>query len=218
MKSARRQAFAREIRDITYQVTGTELIAFLIEDNEIKRLWPRFNYAQKSKAGKIGIFEYSDQGGFSRLAIQKSASSLQPVRRFHSTFEARNWLFRFADRHDIPYEYCGLPFSEPVEISPVDHNRKLAQALKRENNSQGSFALRDRGRNTDEHSFILIERGHFRGVGFIESNIPLRSVEEAETYLIQMSSSQTIESHIFHHIEKSGLKGIIPLKHQSVEQ
>ncbi|MFZ6052241.1 exonuclease domain-containing protein [Halocola ammonii] len=218
MKSARRQTFAREIRDITYQLTGTELIAFLIEDNEIRRLWPKFNYAQKSQAGKYGVFKYLDQKGFYRLAVQKVSRSHQPVRRFHSAFEARNWLFRFADRHDIPYEFCGLPVSATSDSTPEVHNKKLHEALEGENNSRSSFALRSKGRSSDEHSFILIERGHFKGIGFIENDVPIRSVEEAETFLIHMTSSQTIESHIFHHIEKRGLKGVVPLKDESMAQ
>lgn len=218
MQSKRKQAFVREICDITFQKTGTELIAFLIEDAEIKRLWPKYNYAQKSQAGKFGVFKYTDQGGFERLAIQKATRTLQPIKRFHSSFEARNWLFRFAERHDIAFEYCGLPFNSSIEDSSESHNAKLQTALEHEKSAEGSFVIRDRGRTGDEHSFILMESGKFRGVGFVEKHISLSNLEEIENYLIRMSSSQTIESHIFHYIEKNGLSGIIPLKTESSVQ
>src|SRR6202012_4414037 len=40
-----RQEFLRNICKITFQLCGTELIAFVLEAVEIKRLWPKYNHS-----------------------------------------------------------------------------------------------------------------------------------------------------------------------------
>ncbi len=42
-----RQDFLRNIYSISYQTCGTELMAFILESVEIKRLWPEYNYSKK---------------------------------------------------------------------------------------------------------------------------------------------------------------------------
>src|SRR5690606_32756918 len=66
-----RQNFMRSIYDIDFVSCGTELIAFLLEAVEIKRLWPENNRALKRFEPKYGLYSYEDQKGYIRLAIDK---------------------------------------------------------------------------------------------------------------------------------------------------
>ena len=52
-----RSKIRNEIHHINYELTGNELIALILESQEIRRLWPKYNQAQKFKTEEWGIFE-----------------------------------------------------------------------------------------------------------------------------------------------------------------
>src|SRR5689334_18327395 len=68
-----RSNIRNEIHQISYELTGTELIALLLEAQEIQRLWPRYNLAQKYKVEEWGIFDYEDRNGHIRFSINLRA-------------------------------------------------------------------------------------------------------------------------------------------------
>ncbi|RYD89366.1 MAG: DNA polymerase III subunit epsilon, partial [Sphingobacteriales bacterium] len=53
-----RQEFLRNIHSITYQLCGTELIAFVLESIEIKRLWPKYNRSLKRFEHAYALYDY----------------------------------------------------------------------------------------------------------------------------------------------------------------
>jgi DNA polymerase III subunit epsilon len=55
------------VHDIHYEVTGSELIALLLESAEIKKHLPRINRAQKKVYFPYIIFQYKDENGYTCL-------------------------------------------------------------------------------------------------------------------------------------------------------
>ena len=53
-----RSKIRNEIHHITYELTGNELIALILESQEIRRLWPKYNQAQKHRVEEWGIYDY----------------------------------------------------------------------------------------------------------------------------------------------------------------
>ena len=47
MQSRQKQNFIKHTHSISFQKTGTELMAHILESSEIKKLWPAYNYSQK---------------------------------------------------------------------------------------------------------------------------------------------------------------------------
>ena len=56
-KSGKSIEFKNSITDISYEVTGSELVALLLESDEIKRIKPKYNSAQKRTGGLYGVFQ-----------------------------------------------------------------------------------------------------------------------------------------------------------------
>lgn len=54
--SRQKQNFIRHTYSISFHVTGTELMAAILESTEIKKLWPIFNTSQKRAEEVYGIF------------------------------------------------------------------------------------------------------------------------------------------------------------------
>src|SRR5688500_1229912 len=77
-----RQEFLRNIFSISYQNCGTELMAFILENIEIRKYWPRYNSSQKTYTPVFGLYMYEDQNGFCRLVIEKKKANLKALYTF----------------------------------------------------------------------------------------------------------------------------------------
>ena len=60
------------ITHIGYETTGNELIALLLESDEIKKHKPVYNRAQRRISQSYGIFTYEDDKGYIRFNIDKN--------------------------------------------------------------------------------------------------------------------------------------------------
>jgi len=59
------------ITHIGYETTGNELIALLLESDEIKKHKPVYNRSQRRTSSSYGIFTYEDEQGYIRFYIEK---------------------------------------------------------------------------------------------------------------------------------------------------
>ncbi len=66
-----RVLFLSNIFDVSCDVTGSEFIALLLENEAIKKHYPRYNRTNKTFALTIGYYTYEDQNGYLRLAMNK---------------------------------------------------------------------------------------------------------------------------------------------------
>ena len=152
MKSARRQAFLRDIYRIEGETTGSVLMARLIEDELIRIHWPIHNRAQKSIPVRTALVAYTDQRGFTRLHLQRQRNVKHAIRWFRKEEEARAWLYAQAVAFDLQPELLGLGSDGRTSVhEPSDkhfHNAavdRLIEAAK----SHESWAIVDRGRTND---------------------------------------------------------------------
>src|SRR5690606_30781649 len=112
-----RQHFLRSIHSIHYERCGTELLAFLLEAVEIKRLWPVFNRAMKRQEPKFALYSYEDQQGYLRLAVGNYKKGLDHVHLFNLQTEAINFLKRLMNDFELYPEFCG--FKTRVQMGAI---------------------------------------------------------------------------------------------------
>ena len=203
MTSSKKQAMMQEIYEIDHELTGTELIAALKEDREIKHLWPRYNSAQKNPKRKFGIFEYEDRIGRKRLAVQNTTGNTKPLVTFSSAFTARQWLFDFRERYELPFSRLGLPtVDDENDDNLAEINSVLEEAIEEYKSERTSFLIKSKGRNPEEHSVILISDNAFKGFGFLNNEIQISTLEEVEDHIEVMSHSDFSMSVILLFLEK----------------
>lgn len=109
-----KQDFLREIHKVKFVPVPNELMAFLLEETEIKRLWPRFNRSQKRVNQKLGLFAYEDKLGYLRLAIEKVVGGRKPLYSFDLLMEGRELLQRLVKEHRICPRLVSLARSEDL--------------------------------------------------------------------------------------------------------
>lgn len=211
MKSDQKQGFLREVVNITYRLTGTELIALIVEDFEIKQKWPKYNRAQKFQSGRFGVYDYEDQIGFKHLCVKRVSNSFPPIRTFSSAFSARQWLFVFAEENGIEPRLCGLPQLEVVEIEQDKHNKIVIDAIRKEQGFDLSILIKGKGRNEDEESFVMLNNGRLKGIGYIPSGIQITQAEELSDYLETFPASELTDHMIRSFLPAVAKRDIIAL-------
>lgn len=200
MESKRRQEFITDVADIETVETGTELIARLLEDAEIRKHWPPHNKAQKRPTLNYGLLSYLDGEGYQRLAIQKVRKGIPCIRHFYSNGEAREWLFAQAKKYELHTELCNLTPS-PLPKPPVEiHNQGVAQMIDDLRNEKGRFLIEGQGRTSDEKSFVLIDQNELRGYAHIPQSEQISSFDDFEAFLTELPRSEMTDSILRAHL------------------
>ena len=176
-----RQDFLRTIHHVDHVICGTELMALILEANEIKRLWPENNRAMKRYEHKYDLYVFEDQNGYLRLAIDKHKKNNNAFQSFNSLLEGYNFLNQLIDKYQLCAKLCylqktatkcyahenGQCFGACSGIETVSvYNKKLNTALADIQKQQPSFALVDEGRKEEEFSCLVVENGKFYGMGY----------------------------------------------------
>lgn len=176
-ESERKQVFLREIYGVKFELTGSELLALLIEVQEIKRLWPKYNSAYKRPNQRFGLFQYQDRSGIINLRIDKVAKFSRPLLSFQSQFEARNAMESIIKDFGLQRRYCtqdtlewtGEGHSQSQRLASADeingYNQRVKEAIQilTAEKSSRSFAIQVPGRTEFEEALIFVKDHQFRG-------------------------------------------------------
>lgn len=179
---------AEKVADITYEITGSELVALLLESEEIKRLQPRINRAQRGKRFSHAIHSYVNDRGFRCFDVVRNSAQarkeLDIISEYPSISRAKGRL-NFVRKH---LELCsaftniypsrGACFHFHLKQcrggcagheDPDEYNLRAEEArLHLRNVFDDDFLLFDTGRTHDEASVILVEEGKYQGFGYID--------------------------------------------------
>lgn len=205
LATRQKQGFISRIHSFTYESCGTELMASILEDAEIKRLWPEFNKAQKNRQQQFGLYLFEDQNGYQRLGIEKIKASFPPVHSFFTLAEGYSVLVKLVQQFRLCPKLCFIQRNAAVCLSHTagtcdgacqklesaeSYNLKVQEAIKEVNN-QESFAIIDRGIQADQQSCILVIKGRLYGMGYIPAmeNIADQSIDSLKTYIKPMLES-----------------------------
>ncbi len=195
-ETKRSQAFKREIYHINYEKTGSELLASLLEDHEIRHYWPRYNRAQKKPKKKYAVYAFPNQKGILTLAVNKITGQQGFLREFYSQHEALGWLYEIVQKYELLPSHCSFPHSGVVgddDISLEEHNRRVEQLAQDLRESKTSYLIKTPGRESDEEGFALIDQGHLAGIGFVPGHAQISRQEDLRDYLRELRSSITTQ-------------------------
>ncbi|MEO1516538.1 MAG: exonuclease domain-containing protein [Bacteroidota bacterium] len=188
----------RSVHDISYEITGSELVALLQESHEIKLHHPRINRAQRQRNFNWVITSYFDKEGYRCLDVKRAAPKKQltmdVVHAFPSQLSAKGAINRMLENFQLCQLHCNIGHSgRPcfdyhlhkckgacVGIeSPEEYNARVHEAI----NAIGmdfdsSFIILDEGRSKGEKAVILVEEGQYKGFGYIDEEDARYGVEE----------------------------------------
>ena len=181
-----------KITDIHFELTGSELIALLLESDEIKKHKPVYNRAQRRSGFPYGIFTFEDKGGYINFCIKRTSSKGQLLNCYSSKAEAQKNLFRYTEDLDLCQKLCGLYASGSScfqytinqcqgacigEEHPMIYNKRASKLVNMLSYVRNNMLIIDKGREDNEKSIVYIEKGKYLGFGYLGSDIQTNDPE-----------------------------------------
>ncbi len=216
-----------EIADIGFEITGSELVALLLESNEIKKHTPKYNRALRRNSFQWGIYSYFDENNYLRLKIEKNISDKMPLTSFSSQQAAKNHLFMLTEAFHLCQKLCGLFDTKGAcfqynikqcngaciqEEGPETYNSRVQQAIEPYRFQNEDFIIIDKGRNTDEHSVVVVEHNKYLGYGFLNFDLSgITSIESLKECIDVFPDNRDIRQIIRGHLKRNKVEKVIPL-------
>jgi DNA polymerase III subunit epsilon len=184
--TAKGEKLRQNVEDIDWKVTGSELVALLLESREIKQLQPRVNRAQRIKAHPACIFSYDNQQGYRCLSVGKNTSKNAQLFHVLSAYpkveSAKAHLQALVRQYELCYRLTHLDASERAcfhysikkckgacvgEETPTEYNARVDAAISQlDRKLTGSYFIIDKGRDEEEFSIVAVQDGKYQGFGF----------------------------------------------------
>ena len=219
-----RQEFLRHVHRISYRTCSTELMAFILESIEIRRLWPAYNSSLKRFTPVYGLYVYEDRNGYLRLAIEKQKKTLAPLYTFNLMIDGQRLLRKLVKDFLLCPQLCHIERDfEPCsgladhsckgacrkEEPPMTYNNRVQDALATLDQALPSFALLDQGQHAAEQSCILVEKGRFYGMGYLPAESLPPSMENIKEQLTPYPETDYIRGLVYQYAEKYPEKKIL---------
>jgi DNA polymerase-3 subunit epsilon len=207
-----------EVFTVTYDETGSELIALLKESEEIKINKPIHNRAQRKSIFQLALYAEKDEKGYLNLKLQKADGRKKEITSFTSLQEGKNALFRITSHYNLCQKLTGLYVSKTNcfqytikecdgacigQISPEEYNARVQGFIDKSTFENQNMVLVDKGRTINERSAILIENGIYRGYAFYDLNYQIHNIEILKNIIIPMQNNRDTKNIIQGHVRKS---------------
>ncbi len=194
-ETARGQAFMRNIVNIETYQTGSELLALIKEDVEIRKYWPPHNSAQKRANVSFHIITYLDQNKGIRLGVKKARIAADAIKTFQTLRAAKSWLHEQVKLYELLPTFCMMPevWYDYELPSLEEHNERIGLLLEELNASQGEFLILEKGRKNIEKGFVWVKSGSVTAMGFAPRNIEWNNMDALMEYAEHVYTSPTLE-------------------------
>ncbi len=204
-----RSKIRNEIHHITFELTGNELIALILESQEIRRLWPKYNQAQKFKVEEWGIFDYEDRNGYLRFSVNVVTRGSRPLVRFSTKSEAWSFLWEKVRDYELCPKLSGLQVSKGLcfdyqagechgacmSLEPVKkYNKRIEKAIRTFKEVGETAAIIGKGRKNDEQSLVLVDKGTYVGFGFFDNDASISDFESARQFVKTGFETRTVQN------------------------
>jgi DNA polymerase-3 subunit epsilon len=204
-----RSNIRNEIHHITYELTGSELIALILESQEIRRLWPKYNLAQKYKTEEWGVYDYEDRNGYLRFCVNVVSRGTKPLITFSSKGDAWNFMWEKVKAYDLCPKHSGLQLAKGLCFSHQSgsckgacqgvesakkYNKRAQKAVDSFFEEGESVAIIGQGRKVEEKSLVLIENGNYVGFGFVPKEESIGSLESARNFIKPSKENKVVQN------------------------
>lgn len=222
----------QRVHDISYTLTGSELIASLLENAEIKRLQPEINRAQRRKSFPFAIYYYFDEGGYLQMKVRKKNKIEAPgtaaiLHELPDQTSASNYLRSLTDKYglcmkktDIDtgpggcfYYQVGKCEGACVGVeSPDAYNEKVRKAVAAsQKNFDEDFVIADTGRNPGEVSLVLVSKGKVMGWGYVDEEHSISSLQDVIHHIEMRPSMPEDHKFVRHYIREGKFEKLLKL-------
>ena len=181
-----------KVADVSWEETGSELVALLLESAEIKKHKPLYNRSQRRSAFNFGLFSFEDPDGYLNLKINPIEGEDIPLTTFHFQQEGIDYLHNLAEKYALCKKLCHLNncsgecFEAQIHHcqgactgleSAANYNLRVNKSVHALQYRSPNFFVIDQGRTNDENAIIKIASGRFVGFGYASTDCTSNNLE-----------------------------------------
>lgn len=216
--SSKSKKLQRQVAAVTYERTGSELVALLKESEEIKRNKPLFNRALRRNLFTHALYTYIDNYGYINLQIDKADGRKKPITTFTNRQSAKSFLFNVVEEFNLCQKLVGIYPSKTscfnyeikqcngacIQDEPeTDYNLRVQKLISKHSYDNQNMVVIDRGRDIEERSAILIENGIFKGLGYFNLNYQINNLEILQSVITPMENNRDAQHIIQNYIRRN---------------
>ena len=220
-----------EVKSVSYEKTGNELISILKEYEEIKQNKPRYSRLPRQTAYTHQLVSSVDENGYINLKIEKSDGREKALITFNNYQQAKSELLRITQENQLcpkltdlestsencSYHSIDKCFGACVnEEAPEQYNDRVRAFLNQESFENQNMLLIDRGRETEERSVIWFENGTYKGYAFFNLNYQITRPEILRTIMNPTQHPRESQHIIQNYLRKNKVLKTINLTPDSV--
>ena len=213
-----------EITDVQFELTGSELVALLLESSEIKEHQPIYNRQQRRTFFNYGLYAFEDDDGYKNLKVMRIVDELNPIFTYGSSQEGKDHLFRLIEEFELCQKLCGLYetvgacFQYQIkqcngscvgEESTCDYNARVNEALENYHFEHQNFFIIDKGRNKDERSVVKVHNGKYIGFGYIDLKLAIGEMEPLNDCIQPYNDNREVRQIINSYLRQDKLEKIL---------
>jgi len=221
----------KEVKSVTFEKTGNELIALLKEYEELKHHRPYFNRTSRRAPYTHQLTTFVDENGYINLKIEKADARKKALSTFNNYQQAKSSVFKITEAHQLCQKLTGLDDTSKTcfnysikecygaciqKESVEDYNNRVRGFLEKCNYESQNMLIIDRGREIDERSVILIENGEYKGYGFYNLNHQINNPEILRSIINPQEQNRDAEHIVQNYLRKNKVLKTINLSSNTV--
>lgn len=185
-----------EAFDITFERTGSELIALLKENTEIKKHKPKFNRLLKKIIKKFCLEICENLDGDKYLRICHYDDTVNYLECYSSLKTANNRLEFFKKKYEL---------SDSIKKNNTNINLLIKDLSYKFKN----MLLIDKGRDIDEKSVIVVKNNNYIGYGFFTLNHQISNFEVLDSLIVKNEYIENSKEVILKYLKKHKIEKLI---------
>lgn len=203
---------------VTYEKTGSELVALLKENQEIKKNKPLFNRALRRTIFTYALYSFVDDNGYINLKIDKADGRKTAITTFSNRQSAKSFMHKAVEDYNLCQKLTGLYptktncFNYTIkqcegaciqQETTESYNSRVESLIQKNSYSNLNLIIIDKGRDIDERSAILIKNGIFKGLGFFDLNYQITNSDVLESIITPMENNRDSQHIIQAYLRKN---------------
>lgn len=194
-----------QVHSVSFEITGSDLIAQLKENEEIKTIKPLFNRALRRNIYLYQLVSFVDEMGYIHLQIEKTNSKKNFITTFTNYQQAKNFLYNVTSQYQLCQKLTGLHsgqsacFAHGIGVClgacvnqelPDEYNQRVQEVIAKFTLLGKSMLLIDKGTDINNKSVVYIEKGKVIGMGSFNLNFQINNIEILKTMLTPLTDNK----------------------------
>ena len=185
-----------EIFDISFERTGSELIALLKENIEINKHKPKFNKLLKKIVKKFCLEVCENQECSKYLRICHFDDTIKYLEYYSSLKTANNRLEFLKNKYLLNQSFRNNNTQIDLLINDINYKHK-------------KMLIIDKGRDIDEKSVIVIKDNKYIGYGFFTLNHQINNYDVLDSSIIKNEYIENSKDIIIKYLKKNKIEKLI---------